>query len=144
MAEITWGGLWIKWSSLSRRDKRTMRGALCLVALATGFGILARERFEDVPATLSALDIAIVAAPIVAMAGAVWFLALFSSRQDELYRMMEGLAMRIAGALLCLGLFALMVVEKVFHIDLVSAYGAFMMLAAAYLAGWMTAVRKYL
>lgn len=144
MAEITWGGMWIKWSSLKTRDKRLVVAAMVLSGLA-GFanGMLDSRIVTEADLSV-AQRVALAMVPIAAFGVALWLMVVFSRRQDEMYRMIEAAAMKVAGILLIFLLFAALALFKATGWNLLKSDGAFLMALLSYLVGWLVAARRHL
>ncbi len=144
MAEITLGGLWIKWSSLSKRDKRTLLAAAGLSGLAGGLAGAMDDLIAGPKDALGPVDMLWIAAPLACLGGMIWLLARFSARQDELYRTLETLALKIAAVITFSVLFAAMVIEEALGVWLLKSDGTFLVCVLAYVIGWVVATRRHL
>lgn len=144
MAEITLGGLWIRWSSLSKRDKRTLAAAALLSGVSGFLAGAVDDRMSGGAGGPTLADMLWIAAPLCTLAAMIWLLARFSARQDELYRALEGMAMKVAAVMVFFVLFAAMVVNEALGVWLLKPDGSVLVCVVAYMVGWIVATRRLL
>lgn len=144
MVEITHGGLWFRWSSLTRADKRDLLFGLAYIFAAGAIAGFLSPLFEDRPALAEGdLTRTLALLPTLPFMAAMLHWFRFCSRQDELFKVMDGIALRFA-VLLCAGAscsFVLM--QEVAGRPPVPALYLVLLFGAGYTVGWMIAYRKY-
>ncbi|WP_119680013.1 hypothetical protein [Indioceanicola profundi] len=138
MAEITHAGLWLRWSSLTRRDKRDVLATI--VAIAAGI-LLARLPFRFGIGPGGLLTALSPLAPL--LLGSVIY-ARFVLRQDELFRLCHMVMMVWGAAAMLTALFTLTLLQRVPDLPVNGP----LVLGAAFsigsIAGGVWATRRYL
>jgi len=144
MAEISHGGLWIRWSSLKPRDKRSFAVSMGLLFVAGfGQGFLAGW-FEDRPAGMTLENMLIALSPALPLLAASIIYLRFVLRQDELFRMFHIItSLWFVGGVLLVGIPGQLVnnlldtdVVRLLHVLLAGAIGSVL--------GGFWASRRYL
>ncbi len=144
MVEITHGGLWVRWSSLTRADKRDLLFGLAYMFVAGAIAGFLAALFEDRPALAEDdLTRALAMLPTLPFVAALLHWFRFCGRQDELFKVMDGIALRIA-VLFCAGAAcSFVLLQEVAGRPPVPALYLVLLFGVGYTVGWMLAYRKY-
>ncbi|MFM2043875.1 MAG: hypothetical protein RLY86_2451 [Pseudomonadota bacterium] len=144
MAEITAGGLWVRWSSLTRRDKwefALSMGMLFTSGFLTGF---AAGWFKGEPAAVTSDRILVGLAPMLPLVLGGWLYLRFVLRQDELFRLFHLITSlwTLVGAMLVI--LPGMTLERVLGMPVVSVHHVLYGAALFSILGGIWASRRYL
>ena len=144
MAEISHGGLWVRWSSLKPRDKRDFAISM-LLFLAAGFAQgYTMGMFKGTTDPLRPTDILLILSPTLPVIAAMILYLRFVLRQDELFRMFHIItSLWFLGGLLLIG-FPGMLINDAFQAEVVTLRHTLLGGAFCSMIGGFWASRRYL
>lgn len=143
MAEISHGGLWVRWSSLNGRDRRDFGISMVLLLVAGFLAGYFAGRFDEEPLQATGGNILLALTPLLPLLAGTLLYLRFVLRQDELFRRFHVITTLWGGSAMVGLLVPMILLERVLGVPPFGPDALLLAFAAGSILGGFWATRRY-